>query len=57
MQLIVGVRRAGLEMQVVHPIELLDRAYRSSNVSRSFPETTKVVTTINKVVTTNKKEK
>jgi glycolate oxidase iron-sulfur subunit len=57
MQLNVGVRRAGLEMQVVHPIELLDRAYRSRNVSHPIPETTKVVTTNNKVVTTNKKEK
>jgi glycolate oxidase iron-sulfur subunit len=30
MQLNVGVRRSGLEMQVVHPIELLDRAYSPS---------------------------
>jgi glycolate oxidase iron-sulfur subunit len=29
MQLNVGVRRRGLNVQVVHPIELLDRAYRS----------------------------
>ncbi len=29
MQLWRGVRRAGLEMQVLHPIELLDRAYRA----------------------------
>ncbi len=27
MQLKIGVRRAGLDMEVVHPIELLDRAY------------------------------
>jgi hypothetical protein len=27
MQLNVGVRRAGLDMQVVHPIALLDQAY------------------------------
>ncbi len=27
MQLSVGIRRQGLEMKVVHPIELLDRAY------------------------------
>ncbi len=29
MQLNVGVRRRGLNVKVVHPIELLDRAYRS----------------------------
>jgi glycolate oxidase iron-sulfur subunit len=29
MQLNVGVRRRGLNVQVVHPIELLDRAYNS----------------------------
>ena len=29
MQLNVGVRRRGLNVQVVHPIELLDRAYQS----------------------------
>lgn len=35
MQLNVGVRRGGLSVQVVHPIELLDRAYRQeSKVSR-----------------------
>ncbi|MGB8213072.1 MAG: (Fe-S)-binding protein [Anaerolineales bacterium] len=28
MQLNVGVRRAGLDVQVVHPVELLDRAYQ-----------------------------
>jgi glycolate oxidase iron-sulfur subunit len=28
MQLILGVTRAGLEMQVTHPVVLLDRAYR-----------------------------
>jgi hypothetical protein len=28
MQLNVGVRRRGLKVQVVHPIELLDQAYR-----------------------------
>ncbi|MDR3575940.1 MAG: (Fe-S)-binding protein [Anaerolineaceae bacterium] len=30
MQLNVGVRRRGLEVKVVHPVELLDRAYRQS---------------------------
>jgi glycolate oxidase iron-sulfur subunit len=30
MQLNVGVRRAGLDIEVVHPITLLDRAYSSS---------------------------
>jgi glycolate oxidase iron-sulfur subunit len=30
MQLNVGVRRRGLNIQVVHPIQLLDRAYRQS---------------------------
>jgi glycolate oxidase iron-sulfur subunit len=35
MQLNVGVHRHNLDVQVVHPIELLDRAYRQdSNVSR-----------------------
>jgi hypothetical protein len=29
MQLNVGVRQRGLDVQVVHPIELLDRAYNS----------------------------
>jgi glycolate oxidase iron-sulfur subunit len=28
MQLNVGIRQRGLNVQVVHPIELLDRAYR-----------------------------
>jgi glycolate oxidase iron-sulfur subunit len=31
MQLNVGVRRRGLHVQVVHPIELLDRAYQSNS--------------------------
>ncbi len=35
MQLQVGVQRAGLDMQVVHPIELLDRAYSASSVHPS----------------------
>ena len=35
MQLNLGVRRGGLEVQVVHPITLLDSAYRSSAFSRS----------------------
>ncbi len=30
MQLNLGVRRGGLDVQVVHPVEMLDRAYRSS---------------------------
>ena len=33
MQLNVGVRKRGLEMQVVHPLELLDRAYGISEES------------------------
>jgi hypothetical protein len=32
MQLWRGVRRAELDMQVLHPIELLDRAYRDGDV-------------------------
>ena len=44
MQLNVGVRRASLEMQVVHPIELLDRAYRSNNFLPADQEATKVAT-------------
>jgi glycolate oxidase iron-sulfur subunit len=31
MQLNLGVRRQGLDVQVVHPIALLDRAYRNEN--------------------------
>jgi hypothetical protein len=31
MQLNVGVQRAGLDMQVVHPVQLLDQAYRSGD--------------------------
>jgi glycolate oxidase iron-sulfur subunit len=58
MQLNVGVRRAGLDMQVVHPIALLDRAYLSS----TFPAKTAGRSIhpnqeITKVTTTNKKEK
>jgi glycolate oxidase iron-sulfur subunit len=49
MQLNVGVKRAGLDMQVVHPVELLDRAYRtddrSGNLSRPGQETTEYVAT------------
>jgi glycolate oxidase iron-sulfur subunit len=30
MQLNVGARRRGLAVQVVHPVELLDRAYRET---------------------------
>jgi glycolate oxidase iron-sulfur subunit len=45
MQLNAGVQRAGLEVKVVHPVELLDGAYRSGDFSRSIPGTTKVVTT------------
>jgi len=33
MQLWRGVRREGLDMQVLHPIELLDRAYRNGDAS------------------------
>jgi glycolate oxidase iron-sulfur subunit len=46
MQLNVGVRRAGLDVQVVHPIALLDRAYRSGDLSRHPEGTTEVVTTV-----------
>jgi glycolate oxidase iron-sulfur subunit len=53
MQLHVGMQRSKLNMQVVHPIELLDIAYRDSDLSRSGQETTEVVT---KVGTTRKKE-
>jgi glycolate oxidase iron-sulfur subunit len=31
MQLNVGIRQRGLDVQVIHPIELLDRAYRSDS--------------------------
>jgi glycolate oxidase iron-sulfur subunit len=48
MQLNVGVQRSKLDVKVIHPIELLDRAYRSSDLSRSQLETTKVVTTFGK---------
>jgi glycolate oxidase iron-sulfur subunit len=52
MQLNVGIQRAGLDMQVVHPIALLDRAYRISNFPaqniglyiHSDQKTTKIVT-------------
>ena len=57
MQLNAGVRRAGLDMQVVHPIELLDRAYRNSNGSGSIPKTTELVTKINEIVPSTKEEK
>ena len=58
MQLNVGVRRASLDMQVVHPIALLDRAY----LSITFPAKTAgrcihPNQEITKVTTTNKKEK
>jgi glycolate oxidase iron-sulfur subunit len=43
MQLNVGVRRAGLDVRVDHPIALLDRAYRNGNSSSSISETTEVV--------------
>jgi glycolate oxidase iron-sulfur subunit len=33
MQLWRGVRRAGLDMEVLHPVELLDRAYRNGEAS------------------------
>ncbi len=32
MQITLGIRRAGLEMQVVHPVALLDRAYRGDGM-------------------------
>ena len=35
MQLNAGVRRAGLDVRVVHPIELLDQAYRNGKTARS----------------------
>ena len=58
MQLNVGILRAGLDMQVVHPIALLDRAYRINN----SPALTTGVNIhsdrkTTKVVTTNKQEK
>ena len=34
MQLNIGVQRANLDMQVVHPVQLLDQAYRSNDFSR-----------------------
>jgi glycolate oxidase iron-sulfur subunit len=40
MQLNVGIRRAGLDVEVVHPITLLDRAYRSNDFSRSRDKAT-----------------
>ncbi len=43
MQLIVGVKRQELDVHVVHPIGLLDRAYRTngkSRVSRPWHERT-----------------
>lgn len=46
MQLQAGVRRAGLDMQVDHPITLLDRAYRNGNLRNSISGTTDVVPTI-----------
>ena len=46
MQLNVGVRRQGLNMQVVHPVTLLDQAYRSDQFNHSQRETTKVVPAI-----------
>ena len=48
MQLNVGVRQRGLDVQVVHPVTLLDQAYRSGDFSRSHQETTEVVTTFGK---------
>ncbi len=56
MQLNVGVQRAGLEVRVVHPVQLLDQAYRSGDFpgqytglrSRSEKVTTEVVTTSEK---------
>jgi glycolate oxidase iron-sulfur subunit len=46
MQLNVGVRRAGLDVEVVHPVTLLDRAYRNNDFHRSRDKATKVATTI-----------
>jgi glycolate oxidase iron-sulfur subunit len=31
MQLITAIRRRGLEMRVVHPVTLLDEAYKAEN--------------------------
>jgi glycolate oxidase iron-sulfur subunit len=42
MQLNVGVRRAGLEVQVTHPIALLDQAYSSSPSASSPREKNRV---------------
>jgi glycolate oxidase iron-sulfur subunit len=52
MQLNLGVHRAGLDVQVVHPIQLLDMAYRSGDFSHLDQEKNEVVTTI---ATTRKK--
>lgn len=43
MQLKMGVQRGGLDVQVVHPVEMLDRAYRSGDT-----KTIEVVTTSRK---------
>jgi glycolate oxidase iron-sulfur subunit len=43
MQLNAGVRRQGLSVQVVHPIELLDKAYRNGSLNRSPQEMTRGV--------------
>jgi glycolate oxidase iron-sulfur subunit len=53
MQLNTGVQRANLDMQVVHPIQLLDQVYRSNDFpaqyaglhTNSYPSTIKAVTT------------
>jgi glycolate oxidase iron-sulfur subunit len=50
MQLQVGVQRAGLDVQVVHPITLLDRAYRSDEFIPSGDKATKVATTKKKTL-------
>ncbi len=46
MQLNVGVRRAGLDIEVVHPLTLLDRAYEQAGTAagtaaRTFPRSSK----------------
>jgi glycolate oxidase iron-sulfur subunit len=46
MQLNVGMRRQGLSVQVVHPVALLDRAYRNGDFGRSHQETTNGVSMI-----------
>jgi len=45
MQLNLGVQREGVDVKVVHPIVLLDRAYRSNDFSRFLYRATEVAIT------------